>query len=170
MKLVEIFQGKWLGHPLHSALVHVPMGAWIGACVLDIASALHWIHGVAEQLAICCVAFGVLVALLAIPAGIADWLPIKPGKPARKLGVYHMVMNVVAFILWSTNLVLRLKSGGEVTGVVFASSIVGTILIFVSGYLGSLMVFDRGVAVARFSKKEWREIARRGGARVPEEK
>ena len=26
VKLVDILQGKWLGHPLHPAVVHLPLG------------------------------------------------------------------------------------------------------------------------------------------------
>ena len=36
MKLLEILQGKWLGHPLHPAIVHVPIGLWTVACQLDV--------------------------------------------------------------------------------------------------------------------------------------
>ena len=31
MSLKDLLQGKWLGHPLHPALVHVPTGLWPAA-------------------------------------------------------------------------------------------------------------------------------------------
>ena len=34
--LKNFLQGKWLGHPLHAALVHVPVGGWLVACALDV--------------------------------------------------------------------------------------------------------------------------------------
>jgi uncharacterized membrane protein len=169
VKLSDILQGKWLGHPLHSAMVHIPVGGWIAACFLDIVTWLHWMHG-GGQLATYCVAAGLLGALLAVPPGIADWMPIKKEKPAWKLGLYHMSINAAAVVVWVVNLGLRLNSEESVTSTILLTSLLGTALISISGYLGSLMVFDQGTSVARESKKEWREIARRGGARVPEEK
>lgn len=169
MKLSEIVQGKWLGHPLHPAIVHVPIGAWIVACVLDVVTAAGWTHGGPRRLALYCTAVGLLAALVAIPPGLADWLPIKKDKPAKKLGLYHMLLNVAAMVVWGINFWLRLATERAVdTGIVF-TSVLGTLLVLVSGYLGSLLVFDQGTSVARLSKKEWRTRAVRGGARVPEE-
>lgn len=170
MKLLEFFQGKWLGHPLHSAVVHIPVGTWTAACGLDVAVSLGWSNPAAPRLALYCVALGLLGVLAAVPAGIADWLPIKPDKRAKKLGWYHMLLNVAATVVWTINLIWRLREDGELTRGVLISSILGTLLVFISGYLGSLMVFDQGTAIARESKKEWKDIARRAGSRVPEEK
>ncbi len=169
MKPSEFLQGKWLGHPLHSAIVHVPVGSWIAACFLDVAVRVSWMHG-GGLLATYCVAIGLIGALLAVPPGLADWWPIKKEKPAWKLGLYHMAINVVAVIVWGVNLVLRIDSNEAVTSTILLTSLLGTALIFISGYLGSLMVFDQGTSIARESKKAWKEIARRDGARVPEEK
>jgi len=170
VKLVDFLHGKWLGHPLHSAIVHIPVGAWIAACGLDVANWLGWNGPAPARLAFYCVAAGLLVAFAAVPTGIVDWLPIKPGKPARRLGWYHMALNAAAIVTWAVNLTWRIHQDGEVTLRILTSSIVGALLVFISGYIGSLMVFDQGTAVARESKHEWKEIARRAGSRVPEEK
>ena len=170
VKLSEILQGKWLGHPVHAALVHIPVGSWTAACLLDIAHQAQWMTADTGRLPTYLVGFGLLGALLAVAPGIADWLPIKKEKPAWKLGLYHMLLNALAVVAWAANFYLRLQSDAAVTNAILATSIVGTLLVFVSGYLGSLMVFDQGTSVARHSKKEWREIAREGGSRVPEEK
>lgn len=170
MKLSEILQGKWLGHPLHAALVHIPVGSWTAACLLDIFYRAQWMDFESGRLATYLVAFGLFGALLAVAPGFADWLPIKKEKPAWKLGLYHMLLNVVAVIVWSANLSLRFNADEVVTDAILGTSVVGTLLVFVSGYLGSLMVFDQGTSIARHSKTEWRKIARKGGSRVPEEK
>jgi uncharacterized membrane protein len=172
VKLSEFLQGKWLGHPLHSAIVHIPVGSWIAACLLDIAIWAEWLNRGAGQLAMYCVAVGLIGAALAVAPGIADWMHIKKEKPAWKLGLYHMILNVAAVVVWAVNFTLRLNSDSDlpITPSILITSLLGTVLVFISGYIGSLMVFDHGIAVARESKKEWRQIARRGGARVPEEK
>ena len=33
--LKNVLHGTWLGHPLHPALTHVPLGAWTTALALD---------------------------------------------------------------------------------------------------------------------------------------
>jgi uncharacterized membrane protein len=170
MKLSEFLQGKWLGHPLHAAIVHIPVGTWIAACTLDVAIRAHWLNEGSSHLANYCVGVGLLGALVAVAPGVADWMQIKREKPAWKLGLYHMVLNVAAVAVWTVNLALRWNSNAIITPTILVTSLLGTALIFISGYLGSLMVFDQGIGVARESKKEWRKIARRAGSRVPDEK
>lgn len=162
-----------MGHPLHPAIVHVPVGTWIVAAVLDVITRNDTASGPLEHLALYCVISGLAVALLAVPTGVADWTPIKKEKPAWKLGLYHMALNLLAAIIWATNLGLRwqaLDTIDPVTPAVLGTSVTGAVLIVISGYVGSLMVFDQGVSVARQSKKKWRRIAERGGARLPDSK
>jgi uncharacterized membrane protein len=171
MKLVEFLQGKWLGHPLHAALVHVPVGGWLVACILDVSGA----NGiVAARVALWCVGVGLVGAVLAIPTGVADWSAIKKEKPAWKLGLYHLLLNLGATLLFAVNFGLRFMRRGDVvpdvTPPILFTSVLGTLLVISSAYVGSLMVFDHGIGVARTSKKKLRPIAVRAGSRVPEEK
>jgi uncharacterized membrane protein len=169
VKLLDVLQGKWLGHPLHPAIVHIPIGAWIGACLLDLGYWLEWTGPVFAQLALYLVAAGLLGALLAVPPGIADWIEIKKEKPAWKLGLYHMALNLGAALVWAVNCGLRIGADHVVTGPVLITSLVGTGVVLASGYIGSLMVFDHGIGVARQSKSKWRAIATRAGSRVPDQ-
>lgn len=173
MKLVEFLQGKWLGHPLHAALVHVPVGGWLVACALDVSVRLGPGGVVAGRVALWCVGVGLAGAMLAIPTGVADWSAIKKEKPAWKLGLYHLLLNLGATLLWAVNFGLRYTQRNaaipEVTTPILSTSLLGTLLVLISAYIGSLMVFDHGIGVARTSKKKWRQIAIRAGSRVPEE-
>jgi uncharacterized membrane protein len=174
VKLVDFLQGKWLGHPLHPAIVHVPIGGWLVACVLDLVAWSGSGGATVERLALWCVGVGLAGALLAVPPGVADWMQIKKEKPAWKLGLWHMLLNLAAALVWAVNFGLRFEArdelGQAVTKAILLTSLTGTALLLVSAYLGSLMVFDQGIGVARTSKKKWRAIAVRAGARVPEEK
>jgi uncharacterized membrane protein len=173
VKLVDFLQGKWLGHPLHPAIVHVPIGAWIAACVLDILAFTRWHQPAFSRLAFYCVALGLAVVLAAVPTGLAEWTAIKKEKPAWRLALYHLILNVLATAAWTVNFALRARTidtSEPVSQAILVTSIAGTLLVLIGGYLGSLMVFDQGIAVARLSKKKWRAIAARGGARLPEEK
>lgn len=173
MKPIEILQGKWLGHPLHPAIVHIPVGAWLAALLIDVVEHSRQDSGPAAHLALACVTIGLIGALLSVPTGVADWTSIKKEKPAWKLGLYHMALNLLAAVVWAANLGLRWKALGTkepVSAAVLATSAAGAALVAVSGYIGSLMVFDHGISVARQSKKKWRRMAEKGGARLPETK
>lgn len=173
MKPIEILQGKWLGHPLHPAVVHVPVGAWIISAILDGINRHTNDAGPGVHLSLYCVIAGLVTALIAVPTGVAEWASIKKEKPAWKLGLTHMALNLLAAITWAANLGLRWKAlptAEPVTLAVLVTSIIGALLVLISGYIGSLMVFDHGTSVARQSKKKWRRIAQRAGSNLPEEK
>jgi uncharacterized membrane protein len=169
--MIDFFQGKWLKHPLHPALVHIPTGLWISAFFIDVFSLFRADNGLV-QLAFYALLVGLLVAVLAIPTGYADWTDIRPEKPARKLGLYHMILNVIVSILWGINLALRVQGFQTDTSVPLALvglSAIATVLLLISGYLGGRMIYAYGISVARLSKKKWRKIAQEGGAAVPPE-
>ncbi len=173
VKLLEILQGKWLGHPLHPAIVHLPVGAWSMVAVLDIVGWSRPANSTLAYLGVYGVAVGLASALAAVPTGAADWAPIKKEKPAWKLGLYHLALNLLAAVVWAANLGLRwqaLDTAQPITAAVLVTSVTGALLVLLSGYIGSLMVFDHGVSVARQSKKKWRRIAERAGSHLPEAK
>ena len=169
--MIEFLQGKWLKHPLHPALVHIPTALWPAAFVFDLISQSRN-ENIFVQLAFYAIAVGLIIAVLAIPTGFADWTDIKPDKPAWKLGLYHMIINLGVTVLWGINLWLRLptfQSATAVPGGLIAISTLATFLLLISGYLGGRMIYAYGINVARLSKKKWREIAIEGGAAVPPE-
>jgi uncharacterized membrane protein len=169
--MIDFLQGKWLKHPLHPALVHIPTGLWPVAWMFDLFSQFR-ADNLFVQLAFYAGLLGLVVALFAIPTGFADWTDIRREKPAWKLGLYHMGLNLVVSILWAINLWLRVGSFQTETSVpsgLLVLSTLATLLLFVSGYLGGRMIYAYGINVARLSKRKWRKIAEQGGAAVPSE-
>ncbi|MCI0393565.1 MAG: DUF2231 domain-containing protein [Chloroflexi bacterium] len=166
----EFLQGKWFKHPLHPMLVHLPTALWTAAFVFDLLTQFGIGGNPLVRTSFYAIGLGLLVTLLAIPTGLADWLDIKPGKPARNLGLYHLALNATATVVWATNFFLRLgaleDSAVRPTPFVWLSAL-GTILLFVAGYLGGRMVYAYGISVARHSKEKWRRIAQEGGANLP---
>jgi uncharacterized membrane protein len=165
----RILQGKWLGHPLHPIMSHVPVAVWPAALLFDVFNRVGWGGNLLVQLSFFCIAFGLAAGLFAIPTGIADWWDIKREKPAWKLGVYHMVLNIVATVVFAANLAIRVPTFSEaamVATVPMALSAAGTLLILVSAYLGGLMIYDHGISVARTSKEKWRKMAEASGSNV----
>jgi nitrite reductase/ring-hydroxylating ferredoxin subunit len=94
---------------------------------------------------------GILTALLAAIPGFADFSSIRSDHPARKVAISHMILNLLAVVVYAIDLSLRLHLG-DVTRIPitpFALSIVGIGLLSISGYLGGVMVYDDGIAVGR---------------------
>jgi uncharacterized membrane protein len=171
--LMDFLKGKWLGHPLHPAVVHIPAAAWPAALLFDALSRFEFGGNTFVRISFYAIAFGLAGAALAIPSGLADWSEIKKEKPAWKIALLHMALNLAATILYALNLGLRLDTfahADEVENIPLILSAAGTLILTVSGYLGGLMVYDHGVSVARLSKKKWRRIAKDGGAALPEQK
>ena len=169
--MIDFLQGKWLKHPFHPALVHIPTALWPSAFVFDILSQFQPDNALV-QLAFYAILLGLIVALMAIPTGYADWTDIKPDKPAWRLGLYHMILNVIVSILWGSNLALRvrgLQADESVPPGLVGLSALATGLLLVSGYLGGRMIYAYGINVARLSKEKWRRTAQNGGAVVPPE-
>ena len=171
--LKSFLQGSWLGHPLHPALVHLPTALWPAALVFDVLSRTTDDPEIFLRTSFTCIAAGLVVALLAVPTGIADWLDIKPEKPAWKLGLLHAGLNATIAVLWVISLFIRWEhwdSGWPIRTLPLTLSIVANGLLLVSGWIGGRMVFEHGIGVARMSKQEWRERANRDRANLPPEK
>ncbi|HEX8230275.1 MAG TPA: DUF2231 domain-containing protein [Chloroflexia bacterium] len=165
----DFLQGKWLKHPLHPIIVHIPTALWPASLLFDLLANLRN-DNTLVQAAFYMALFGWVSALAAIPTGLADWMDIKREKPAWRLGVYHMALNLTATLLWGFNLLLRwgdVSTTASVGALPLGLSVVGTLILFVSGYLGGRMVYHYGIGIARLSKGKWRRVAERGGARVP---
>ncbi len=168
--LLNFLKGKWLKHPLHPLIVHLPMALWPAALLFDLLSRGHIGGNTSVRLSFFCIIIGLAATLVAVSTGLADWLEIKKEKPAWKIGLYHMALNLVVTILFAVNLGLRVSSFRQavaVEGGPLVLSAIGTGVLFISAYLGGLMIYDYGIAVARVSKKKWRAMAETTGSNLP---
>jgi uncharacterized membrane protein len=163
----RILQGEWLNHPLHPALVHIPVSMWIASVVFD----LLGLAGIADQAVMARLAFyaillGLVVVLVAIPTGIADWFGIRKEKPAWTLGIFHMALNWIASLAFSVSLGMRSRQDSSIDSLAVILSLVGVGILLVSAYLGGRMTYAYGISVARHSKKRWQRIAEAGKAHI----
>src|ERR1700722_10347143 len=97
------------GPPLHPVLVHLPIGSWIAALILDMTFMANHSPLVAAA-SFCCILIGLIGALLAAPAGFADYLEINSSSNAKKLAKTHLILNVVVVVLYAVGLFLRFHS------------------------------------------------------------
>lgn len=137
------------GHPLHPALVAVPIGAWVASFVFDVASHVVDSPGFLAQGSRWLIALGVLGALVAAVFGFLDFLAIPAGTRAHRIALVHMSVNLAVTVAYAVNFVLRADStGGAVPVGPLALSAVALGALSGSGYLGGELAYRFGVRVA----------------------
>ena len=98
--------GVWLGHPLHPALVAVPIGAWTTAVALDVAADVNHDRGMARA-ADFAIAVGLAGAVVPAITGLTDWS--ETSGSARRTGLVHGLLNVVATGLFAASYLLAIR-------------------------------------------------------------
>jgi nitrite reductase/ring-hydroxylating ferredoxin subunit len=99
----NMLHGTWLGHPVHPVLVHVPVGTWVSAGLLDLVPPLR-------PAATVLIGTGVAAAVPASLSGAADWSEQDVG--VRRLGALHVALNGAALGLYAGSLVARKRDRG----------------------------------------------------------
>ena len=136
--------------PLHPALAHIPIGAWICSLLFDVFSHLVSRPGDLAEGAAWLIATGVLSAVAAAAAGIADLRWIRPGSPAFRTASAHMTINVSLIFAYAVNFGLRYRSHSlraPVSPGLLAFSVVCVLALGVSGFLGGRLAYGHGVRV-----------------------
>jgi len=132
-------------HPIHPMLVVLPIGLWIFALVCDVVYVAHWGAEDWSSAAMYAIGGGIVGALLAAIPGLIDLMSLSHSR-TKRIGVFHMVLNLVAVALFAVNFGLRLNRGVGATPPI-ALTIAGVLILAVSGWLGGEMVYVHGVGV-----------------------
>jgi uncharacterized membrane protein len=135
------------GHPIHPMLIPFPLALWATSFAVDVL--FYFLRmPVLLTMAKFMIAAGCLAAVAAAIFGIIDWLGIKNGE-VKKVANWHARLNVVALIVFAISLFLRMGNYSDLVGrrltIPFLLSLVGVILITISGWLGGELVFKYGV-------------------------
>jgi uncharacterized membrane protein len=132
------------GHPIHPMLVPLPIGLWVFSLVCDV---IFFANGtdIWSTLALYSMGGGIIGALLAALPGIFDLFKMAPSE-AKKIGLWHMAINLSLVTLYVLNLLWRL-SGAPGTAGPFVLSILAVLGLAFSGWLGGEMVYVHGVGV-----------------------
>ncbi|MEI4271489.1 Rieske (2Fe-2S) protein [Klenkia sp. LSe6-5] len=138
--LQDALHGVWLGHPLHPALVAVPIGAWSTALVLDGLDAAGRGGPGVGQAARMGVRVGVVGAAAAAATGLTDWQHTHDA--ARRVGMVHAALNGAALGLYGWSLADR--SRGRATRA-RVSAATGYLLTVASGHLGGTLAHRLGI-------------------------
>jgi uncharacterized membrane protein len=135
------------GHPVHPMLIPFPLALWVTSFVVDVL--FYFLrHPTLLVISKFMLAAGCLGAVAAAIPGIIDWLAIKNGE-VKKAANWHARLNIIALIVFAISFFLRLGTYSEFVGrkltIPFVLSLVGVVLITISGWLGGELVFRYGV-------------------------
>src|SRR5256714_6952030 len=151
------------GHPIHPMIIPFPIALWVFSLVADLIylwrGNLVW----RDWIAFYSLLGGILGAALAAVFGIIDWLSITD-RATKKVADWHARLNVIALLVFAASFYLRTTGGmrwvsGSFT-IPFGLSVLGVILITISGYLGGELVFRHGVAVNPQDDANQHEVAK----------
>jgi uncharacterized membrane protein len=138
------------GHPIHPMIVPFPIGLWVFSLVADVIFLWRGSSVWRDYIAFYTLIAGIIGAAAAAVPGLIDWLSLK-NPTVVKIANWHARLNVIALLVFAASFYLRTRSGAAfVSGsytIPVALSVLGVILISISGYLGGEMVFKHGVAV-----------------------
>jgi len=122
-----------------------PIGLWIFSIVSDLIFKFGYGGPVWDDVAFYTLAGGIVGALIAALPGFIDLTDLENPK-TKKIAIWHMIINLVAVALYCVNFWLRMhRAPGDNLPIVL--SVIGIVLIIISGWLGGEMVYVRGVAV-----------------------
>jgi uncharacterized membrane protein len=141
------------GHPLHPAIVTMPIGLLVSVAATDTA---YWLlrDDFWARASFWLIVGGLVTGLVAAITGFMDFLKI--GRVRKHTaGWAHMYANVTALVMTAINLGLRLGDPRE--NVVFTGLILSVIvatLLGISGWYGGELVYRHKVAVIGYGDKE----------------
>lgn len=150
----DALHGVWLGHPLHPALILLPLGSWMSASLLDF---LPGRRDAARTL----VGVGLATAVPAAAAGWSDWSDLHPQQ--QRVGLVHAAANVVTVGLQFASWRAR-RQGRQARGVVLSLAAVG--LSSAAAYLGGHLAYRQGAMVNHAEEaphvlpEDWTPVAR----------
>jgi len=139
------------GHPVHALLVNIPIGLWVFTLTSDV------VFGVTGDLRWQATAYftligGIAGALLAAVFGLIDLLGL-PGPRERRIGIFHMTLNLVIVAVQAINFGLRATSHAT-SALTLALSALAVAALLVSGWLGGQLVHVLGVTQPDHAKSK----------------
>jgi len=143
-------------HPIHPALVPIPIGAFALTLIGDIAHAAtrdpFW-----YRFSFYCMGIGIVTALLAAVFGFIDYFGVKMSGRGYRIATIHMTLNLTGVALYAINFLLRRGDAALDTSrwpLVFGLEVVTFMALGASGWLGGKLAFEHKVGVAERTDPE----------------
>ena len=137
---------RFLGHPVHPMLVHLPMGLLLTVPLADLlclarpSAAIFWSAVGAWTLAVGC-----LGGLGAAVAGLIDFAALPADHPAGRAANLHLYLVGSALALYGSSVLVRHGHPGGVSWGVLALDVGGFLFLAAGGFFGAEMVYRHGV-------------------------
>ncbi len=135
-----------LGHPVHPAVAHLPIGLLVSVAIWDLAvmvlqDSVWW------TVSFWSLALGTAAALPASLTGLFDFARIAEASDAETIARRHMYAALAAVACYGTSLVLRggPNAPANAYGFGIGFAYVGLGFLMVAGWLGGNLVFSHGI-------------------------
>jgi len=136
-------------HPLHPALVTLPIGAFFAAFVGDLAH-LSTHDPFWYRFGFVALVIGLISALPAAIAGLIDYFGVDMGPAAARLATLHLFLNVGALVGDAVSVWLRWHQaalGNDRFLLAMGLSTAAFLTLGISGWIGGKMVFEHRLGV-----------------------
>jgi uncharacterized membrane protein len=156
------------GHPIHPALVALPIGLLTWALVANIIYLIDDRDQMWYDIAYWSSIAGVVTALVAAVPGFVDYFMVARHTDAVGIATGHMIQNLIVVALFTVAAILMYddgaRDGGSLATVVVLQAL-GVGILGLSGWLGGEMVFRHHIGVvpddgAAATAEEARHVAR----------
>ncbi len=139
---------RFLGHPVHAALVAFPLALLAVAPIWDLGARFQLLTD-GQVAGYFCLLAGLIGAGLAAVTGFADFLRLAdPRSAAAKAALTHAGVALTAVSLDGVAFALRGGRGAQPGPLVLALEVAGALGLAATGWLGGHLVFHHGVGVA----------------------
>ena len=156
--LRDVLHGKFQGHPLHPALIPVPIGCYASASMLDALGAMAGDDDFAPA-ADALVVAGLVSTLPAAVTGATDWAAANPTE--KRVGFVHAALNLVAAGFYLGSLAAR-RRGSRTRGKLLSTAGMGVLL--ASASIGGHLSYrnglgaDHNAAIDDAGPTEWTDV------------
>ncbi len=139
-------KAKLFGHAIHPILIVFPLGLLTTSVIFDIVYLLSG-NSMWALVSFWMIVAGVIGGLAAGLFGLIDYLAIPDGTRAKRVGLWHGLLNVVVLILFGISWLLRSGTPEAPRVSALAISVIAVIVAAVAGWLGGELVERLGVGV-----------------------
>jgi uncharacterized membrane protein len=134
------------GHPSHPPLTDVSIGAYTVGVAMLVAGALGLEEEAMAHGALLAISGGLLLATPTALTGLLDWLDLPESTPRRALGTYHLLVMVLATLVFALAWMAQRPGylDDEVRSLALVLGLAGEALLVAGGYMGGSLVFVQG--------------------------
>ena len=140
-------RARFLGHAIHPILIVFPLGLLSTAVIFDVLY-LATSNSTWTTVSFWMIAAGLIGGLVAALFGLIDYLAIPARTRAKRIGLAHGIVNLIAMLLFAGSFLLRSSLPEAPPIAAFAFSFIGFATALLGGWFGGELVERLGVSVS----------------------